>query len=446
MLFEQLKAGRLTLDSELTVSRNAANQKPSKLGVRRGETITVEEAIYALVVKSGNDVAVVVAEAIAGSESAFAARMTARARSIGMTNSTFRNASGLPNDEQRTTARDMAIMSQAIMRDFPEYFHYFSATSFEFRGRTVRTHNHVLTGMGGANGIKTGYTRYSGFNLTTSVERNGKRLVGVVLGGDSASMRDEEMKTMLEAWFVALESRPQLVADYSGARSVSPTVMTASVRNLPAPQPAPAVAAVASVPAPPAAPVTTSEAPKPPPVVPVIAALEAVPSTREIAESREEAAKAAAAPKRKLVYANAPVPGVKPSNVVKARTREAAVKPGSVEDVRPLASLTTGGDDIAQLIDAKVPGRKPGSWGVQLGAFKDRKAAEAQIAAAKKAANSLLASGDAEITAVTNAKGTKLYRARIASLDGGTAEKACAALGKRKIECVPVSDMRASAE
>ena len=221
MLFDLIDAGKISLTDEMTASAHAAAQKPTKLGLKKGNTITVEQAIYSLVIQSANDAAVVIAEHISGSEAAFAKAMTKRARDLGMKRTTFRNASGLPDAAQLTTARDMAVLSRALMRNHPTLYTYFSTTSFTWNGKTVKTHNRVLTSLNGANGIKTGYTRASGFNLTTSAQRDGKRLIGVVLGGDSWAARDEEMRVMLEAWFAQLKRRPNLVASYGGGATVA---------------------------------------------------------------------------------------------------------------------------------------------------------------------------------------------------------------------------------
>ena len=204
MLFEALDNGRLTLGQRLKVSRRAAGQPASKLGLRRGETITVEQAILALVTKSANDAATVVAEAIGGSEIKFAILMTRRARDLGMNRTTFRNASGLPNRRQLSTARDMARLALAIRRDFPKYFPYFSKTSFVFRDKVHRSHNNLVRSFHGVDGIKTGYIRASGFNLVTSASRDERRLVGVLFGGRTAKSRDKRMRKLLDNGFVRL--------------------------------------------------------------------------------------------------------------------------------------------------------------------------------------------------------------------------------------------------
>lgn len=212
ILFEEIEAGRLNLDSKLTVSAIAAGQPPSKLGLVSGSTITVEDAIKALIVKSANDVAVTVAEGVSGSEWKFAQTMTLRARELGMGSTTFKNASGLPNSKQMTTARDLAILSQRLLKDHPQYFPYFNTQEFAWNGRTYRTHNSLVRTYAGADGLKTGYTARSGFNLATTAQRDGQRLIGIVLGGRSVRTRDAHMAEILTTAFTDIQANPQLLA------------------------------------------------------------------------------------------------------------------------------------------------------------------------------------------------------------------------------------------
>ncbi len=203
MLFEAVERGDISMDTRLTASRNASRQPPSRLGLacsrRRGcDSITVEQAIRALVVQSANDVATMVAERLGGSEARFAANMTARARELGMRDTRFANASGLPDTRHRTTARDMAILGQALWHDFPEYYHYFQTPSFAWRRGSGRNHNRLLGQVEGVDGIKTGYTRASGFNLATMAVRNGRRVIVVVLGGETAAARDAQVAYLIE--------------------------------------------------------------------------------------------------------------------------------------------------------------------------------------------------------------------------------------------------------
>jgi len=210
--FQELQAGRINRKTRFRVSRLAASQAPSKLGLRPGQRVPVEKLILALVTKSANDAAVVLAEGISGSHSRFARRMTTTARGIGMRRTTFKNANGLPNRYQRTTARDMSTLALRLMKDFPKYYPYFRVRSFNYNGRTYYTHNRLLRNYRGTDGVKTGYTNASGFNLTTSVKRNGKHLIGVVLGGQTSRWRDQHMRTILTRAFPKASTRSTRLA------------------------------------------------------------------------------------------------------------------------------------------------------------------------------------------------------------------------------------------
>ena len=201
MVFEAMRDGKLHPGQMLTVSRRAAGQTPSKLFLKEGRKISVEQAILSVVTKSANDSATILAEALGGTEFAFAQKMTAKAHELGMYRTQFRNATGLPNRRQFTTARDMAILARALRADFPEYFHYFATEQFQWGRRQFRNHNNLLGSYAGVNGIKTGYTRASGFNLTASAERDGKRIIAVVMGGRTAKSRDAQMRKLLDTAF-----------------------------------------------------------------------------------------------------------------------------------------------------------------------------------------------------------------------------------------------------
>ena len=228
LLFEQLEAGKIKLATPMQVSDEAASQAPTKLGLRPGETLAVEDAIKSLVTKSANDAAVVVAEALAGSEEEFARQMTRKARALGMNRTVYRNASGLPNDQQVTTARDQALLGIAIQERFQRYYRYFSTTSFVYRGRTIRSHNRLLGRVDGVDGIKTGYTRASGFNLVSSVRRGDRRMVAVVLGGRSSGQRDAEMRNLIAGNIMLAAAKP-----------ATPTRIAEAHGSLPAPLPLP---------------------------------------------------------------------------------------------------------------------------------------------------------------------------------------------------------------
>ena len=197
MLFERLESGKMKLDTSMDVSAHASQQAPTKLGLRPGQTIRVENAIKGLVTRSANDAAVVIAEAIAGDEDDFAKAMTRKARALGMSKTVYKNASGLPDGDQVTTARDQATLGRAIQDRFPRYYRYFATEAFNYKGRSIRNHNKLLGRVEGVDGIKTGYTRASGFNLVTSMKRGNRYLVGVVMGGRSGGSRDAIMRNLL---------------------------------------------------------------------------------------------------------------------------------------------------------------------------------------------------------------------------------------------------------
>jgi D-alanyl-D-alanine carboxypeptidase len=215
LLFDAINAGEVSLSDRMTVSRNAAAQPPSNLKLKAGDKIKVEDAIYALVTKSANDVAVVLAEHLGGTERKFAQQMTDKARDLGLKDTTFKNASGLPNTAQLTTAYDLALLADALVENHAQYYHYFETKRFEWGRLVYRGHNELVGKVDGVDGIKTGYTRASGFNLMTSAERDGHRVIAIVLGGATAKSRDAHVADLVEAAFAQLNgpmdaSSPQL--------------------------------------------------------------------------------------------------------------------------------------------------------------------------------------------------------------------------------------------
>jgi D-alanyl-D-alanine carboxypeptidase len=241
LAFDALRDGRVTLDTPIRVSANAASMAPSRLGLTAGMTLTVEEAILALVTKSANDAAAALGEFLGGgSEDRFAQLMTMKARALGMTRTTFRNASGLPDLDQVTTARDMALLGRRLMQDFPERYTFFSTPHFVFRGRTHWNHNRLLQEYDGADGIKTGYVNDSGFNLVASAQRDGVRLVAAVFGGQTGRERDRHMMALLDQGFgqmgvaVAARRAPAVMASAQAAslrgRHVLATAQAAAPR------------------------------------------------------------------------------------------------------------------------------------------------------------------------------------------------------------------------
>jgi D-alanyl-D-alanine carboxypeptidase len=232
LTFEALNAGRLRLDQYLPVSYAASSRAPTKLGLRPRESIAVQDLILGLITRSANDAACVLAEGLAGSEPAFAEQMTRRARNLGMTRTAYRNASGLPDPDQYTTARDQAQLAIALYRDFPREYRYFATREFYFRGSAIHNHNHLLDWYEGADGIKTGYIGASGFNLAASAVRNGHRLIGVIMGGASAGTRDREMAALLDRGFQEVGAGTTMVA-----RREAPLAAVAEAEPMPSPAP-----------------------------------------------------------------------------------------------------------------------------------------------------------------------------------------------------------------
>lgn len=255
LLFGELDAGRIKLNYDLAVSAHAAAQNPTKLGLRAGQTIKVEEAIKGMVTKSANDAAVVVAEALGGTEEAFAEMMTRKARALGMSNTTYVNASGLPAEEQITTARDQALLGRVIQHRFPAYYNYFSLPAFAYHGRFMSNHNSLLRTVDGVDGIKTGYTEASGYNLISSTHRGARRIVGVILGERSNGARDVLMRNLIEQCITQAATQhtaPEIVERDDGVTDAAVLPANFSLQSA-----APAEAAVLA----PAAPASPAKAP-----------------------------------------------------------------------------------------------------------------------------------------------------------------------------------------
>lgn len=241
LVFEALEEGRLRLNDQVKMSRHAASMVPSKLNIPAGSTIKVQDAIYALVTKSANDVAVALGEHLGGTESNFARMMTRKAHDIGMTRTTFRNASGLHNPAQISSARDMAIMARMIINQYPEYYRYFSTQNFTYKGASYHNHNRLLGKYKGMDGLKTGYVAASGFNLIASAVRDNRRIIGVVFGGRSAASRNAHMVTLLDSGFSQLNNlriastrvplpprKPEMLVALSSLNKLSPSTGTIS--------------------------------------------------------------------------------------------------------------------------------------------------------------------------------------------------------------------------
>jgi D-alanyl-D-alanine carboxypeptidase len=321
MLFEQLEAGKLKLDTPLPVSAHAAGMAPVKLGLKAGQTIPLEDALKAMVTKSANDAAAVVAEAIGGGDEAEGARlMTAKARALGMTGTTYVNGSGLPAEEQITTARDQALLGLIIHNRFPKYYTYFSTLSFNYHGREMHNHNGLLGNVRGVDGIKTGYTEASGYNLVASVSRDDRHIVAVVLGGTSNGQRDNLMRKLIEEHIVR-----------ASAQRIAPAITeVASANGAPAPNPIVAAPGMASAaPAPTAAPAPASAPALAPTLasVPTATAIPARTPTPAIAPSVESANPVVSAAPASATLASVPRGSLDPATAGTKADRKHGHKP-----------------------------------------------------------------------------------------------------------------------
>ena len=421
LLFERLAAGKIKMTSELEVSAHAAAQAPSKLGLKPGQTIQVEDAIKAIVTKSANDVAVVVAEALGGgSELAFARAMTAKARALGMTHTNYHNASGLPDDRQITTARDQATLARALQDRFPQYFHFFSIRTFVWHGRAMRNHNHLLGRVPGVDGMKTGYIHDSGFNIVVDLHRAKRHLVAVVFGGRTARARDAQVRGLIEKHVrVASTTRtaPKVVEGWKAKRMLA---------NLPKPAPDPrdVTEAVAT-----SGPAPGSTAPiKPNRVKTVI-----------VQPGAMRTASLSTLPLPLNVHKLTPAPPTKVTTL--ATLKRTKLPPALPSEARaqvsgglPKTQVASASDDVP-LPAAVVAAKARGGYMIQVGAFDDKKEAEQRLVAAKAKAKDQLIKADPFTEKV--AKGKKsLYRARFAGLDRHQAETACKHLKRSDIPCL----------
>jgi D-alanyl-D-alanine carboxypeptidase len=394
LTFEALEAGKISLQRSFPVSAHAESMSPTKLGLVAGQSIRVEDAILSLVTLSANDAAVVLAEGLGGSEDRFGQLMTRKAHQLGMVNTNFRNSNGLPDPAQISTARDMAILCRALIHRFPQYYHYFSVREFTYNGIEYANHNHLMSRYEGMDGLKTGLTNASGFNLAASAVRNGRRLIGVVFGGTSAVQRDDYMAQILDEAF----------------RRVGGVAMTTAVPPpVPGRKPTDGVAA----------------APTPPPSPQLSAALPPLPQ---------------------------PAPTVASSTPPEdGSLRINAQRP---TDIGQLA-LATGQGDIAVPSDsrpARISRRSPvaraaatpavaekprrgeqSGWSIQVGAYGSRQATEQAIRQAKARAPDILRHATAVVAALPRGHGG-LYRARLSGLEAEQARKAC----KLIAHCLPV--------
>ena len=484
LLFERLEAGKIKLSTMMPVSEHASGQSPTKLNLRAGQNIEVEDAIRGLVTRSANDAAVVIAEAIGGDEETFATMMTAKARALGMSRTTYKNASGLPDDDQVTTARDQALLGRAIQERFPKYYRYFSTSSFTWRGEEIRNHNHLLGRVAGVDGIKTGYTHDSGFNLVTSVRRGDRHIVAVVLGGSSAGSRDAKMRDLIEEHIAEASTKrtATMIAEAPEAATPPPTRSLARPSQAAAPAAAPtpaaggsyalSAAASASVPASttpavqgpalknrptatgsndPIRPIavktvkvklapshTASLAPAAPmiPVTDETSAPAAVAAPAPVAPAPVAPAPAAPAP-----VAAAPAPVAAPQPDVHAAQPALALQ---AEPVRPavIAAITPAAEAASAPRTGPTPAPARSTkihtgWMVQVGAFATESEAREHLDEAQSKAKKLLGRAEPFTEPVT--KDDKTYfRARFSGLERDQAEATCRQLRRSDIACMTI--------
>jgi D-alanyl-D-alanine carboxypeptidase len=384
MLFESIDSGRTSLKTKIKMSSHCAAQAPSKLGLKPGQTIAARDAILALVTKSANDVACAIGEHLAGSESAFARKMTARAHALGMTKTNFRNASGLPDPAQVTSARDMATLGRALQQHFPVHYKYFATRSFKWKGATIANHNRLLGRVDGVDGIKTGYTKASGFNLVSSVKRGNRQIVAVVLGGDTGKARDQKMASLIEDYLPKATKGPQTASIVEGAPDPDEVAVVAEATGAPVPPKRPLASE----------PITTAS---------VVGAN----SIFALAAVEQGDADAAAAAVEEMAAAG-------------VTTEE--------EETIETASLETAAPAIA------------GGWKIQLAATPTQSSALEILERARSKAANFLADASPYTETVVKEDVT-LYRARFVGFaDKDAARAACAQLVKQKFSCLALSD------
>jgi D-alanyl-D-alanine carboxypeptidase len=388
LIFEGLSSGKITKDTRIPFSVRAASMPPTKLGVKPGGSITVETAIYSLVTKSANDVATAVAEFLGGSEEGFARIMTQKAHQLGMTGTLYRNASGLPNDAQHSTAHDLAVLGLALREHYPQYYGYFSTRSFSYGKYRMANHNKLLGRVRGVDGIKTGYTRMSGFNLVSSVSDGNRRLVAVVMGGSTGRARDDQMAALIKKYLPKASTRGggPLIAKTGNSPFAALASAVMPKRDAPAPDVKPDSEVV----------VATDEA--------EVQAAE----TAQI-EAQETVAEETAEPVVQAYAEPAPRP-------------KARLAPTPKSDVDPISTASTA----------------PEGWAIQVASAPSEDGAKAILAKTSKQAPKAVASAS-PFTVPFEKGGTTYYRARFGGFASKTAAwDACGALKKKKISCYAI--------
>jgi D-alanyl-D-alanine carboxypeptidase (penicillin-binding protein 5/6) len=397
LAFEALAEGKIKLDDVITVSPHAASQPPSKLGLAAGQTITVDDAMRATSVRSSNDMAMALAEHISGSQDRFAAQMTLKARELGMTQTRYVNPNGLPDARQLTSARDLAILARAVMRDYPQYYSYFGLQDWAYNGRDYRNTNGLLRDGQGYDGMKTGYTNASGYNLAASAVRDGRRIVTIVLGGRSTASRNAHVAALMDTGFEVERARArgetiQVAQTFFEARGfgIGPD----------------------------------SNGP-----IEYAAVADAEDGGTEVGSSGP--------PSGNVTYAALPSPPAQPARVTPPPAERAAV-----ERPADVTAILNGGSSVATPPRPRPPARPPareparepaGRWSVQVGAFRDETIARDWLTEINRRFRSQFASAE---RTVQNASGW--YRSRFTGMTEQGAQAACAALSERRVTCMVV--------
>lgn len=467
LLFEKLDRGDMSLSTPLTVSRHAASQSPTKLGLRPGATISVENAIKAIVTRSANDMAVAVAEAVGGDEDSFARLMTRKAHALGMARTTYVNASGLPDNRQITTARDLSILGRAIQDHFPTYYRYFSTTSFTYAGQVIGTHNHLMSRVEGMDGIKTGYTNASGFNLLSNVRRDGHHIVAVVMGGKSAAGRDRIMEGLIAGHLeeAAPTRTAAVIEDRSPIEAPAETVAVTE-QNEAADEPhdsSPSL--IAPTMAVPPAPHTTHQAAIPPvrpasieKARPAFVAgaprpdphVTGVISGRSIAADGSTNGHSASSATNTLAIASAtpsslrwvmgPQPAARPQAGDHAPT---PVRLAAADMLEPTASIRSSAPANRATRtadrDAEPQALGGGTWAIQIGATDSAAGASELLNRARSQSRTALVSARPLTEKIQKGNAT-LYRARFAGLGSEQAEAACKTLKRSGFSCFTTHD------
>lgn len=411
LTFEALEAGRIRLGDKVTVSANAAKEPPSKLGVGAGRSVTVEQAILALVTRSANDIATALGEFIGGSETRFAQMMTAKARSLGMTKTTYRNAHGLPNTAQMTTARDQARLGIALRQHFPQYYGYFSTRSFKFGKQTIGNHNRLLGAVRGVDGIKTGFTRAAGFNLVTSAQADGRSIVGVVMGAPSGANRNARMTKLVQAYLpkASRSGGGDLIAKMNTSIAPAAATMAAEAPDL--------ALGVPSLPSTGPLPEVRYE-PAP------VASAYAAPAGTNAAAAALDATRGA---QPRPLDAGMPVPQPAPAYMPDS---QASIAPASAPQAARPEVVSSA--DIDQTTTAST---QPSGWVIQIGTSPDREQAMTLLRKAQDKGGKVLRSAT-PFTVAYNTGSEQLYRARFGGFgDQKMAVNACRSLKKIGIGC-----------